>query len=422
MTDGVAKPASHDGAGVPSEMKAWPKTRSRGDAFPIVVHSHLRWAFVWQRPQQTHSRLARRHRVLFVEEPTLQARGLQDRLDITSPIENLWIVQPQLSPGPNVELRTRALLREAGQSIFKDSFANAVHWLYTPMMEPQIDEFSKPRAIVYDCMDELSQFAAPPLHLAERERRLLQRADLVFTGGYELGAAKSKLHSNVHVFGCGVDFDHFHQAATLDDPALDLEMIPRPRLGYIGVIDERLDYQLLRDLARANRSWSIVMVGPVVKVDPEGLPNEPNIVYLGPRDYSDLPSYARGFDACLMPFAMNAASFYINPTKTLEYLATGKPVISTPVRDVVRQFKDSVHIAQAAAFPTMVSRVLAGDRFDSKTGIERARASSWEKNISQMELYVAVAAAGPSGAKTRSRQSSARPAVEPRGARIGVPA
>ena len=422
MTDGVAKPASHDSAGSPSENMRSPRTRSCGDVFPIVVHSHLRWSFVWQRPQQTHSRLTRRHKVLFVEEPTLQATGLHDRLDVTSPIENLWIVQPQLSPGPNVELRTRALLREARQSIFKDSFANAVHWLYTPMMEPQIDEFGKPRAIVYDCMDELSQFAASPLHLAERERRLLQRADLVFTGGYELGAAKSKLHPNVHVFGCGVDFDHFHQAATLERPALDLEAVPGPRLGYIGVIDERLDYELLRNLARANRSWSIVMVGPVVKVDPAALPDEPNIAYLGAREYSALPSYARGFDACLMPFAMNAASFFINPTKTLEYLATGKPVFSTPVRDVVRQFKDCVHIADAGAFPATVSRVLAGERLDPTIGIERARASSWEKTVARMELYVSVAAADRFRPKTRSRQISARSAAESRGARVGVPA
>jgi glycosyltransferase involved in cell wall biosynthesis len=359
---------------------------------PIVVHSHLRWSFVWQRPQQTHSRLAAMRPVLFVEEPVDQIPGLRDALHLYSPLPNLWVVEPRVHPGPDSERRTLQLLREAGQGPLREAFRDAVHWLYTPSMEPQIDAFPPPSAIVYDCMDELSNFASPPPGLAEREARLLRRADIVFAGGYELGAAKSRLHENVHVFGCGVDFEHFHKAAANPEIPFDLALIPEPRLGYFGVIDERIDYDLVRDLARTDRSWSIVLIGPLAKVDPLSLPQEPNIVYMGPRDYAELPGYAAGFAACLMPFAMNDASYYINPTKSLEYLATGKPVLSTPVRDVVRQFHDVVHIADAERFPGMVRRVLAGELRGSEAGIEKARESSWEKTVALMTMYVSLAA------------------------------
>jgi glycosyltransferase involved in cell wall biosynthesis len=367
---------------------------------------------VWQRPQQTHSRLAQRHPVLFIEEPLPQAPGLRDALDVSSPLPNLWVVRPQVAPGPDAEERSLRLLREAGQGVLREAFRGAVHWLYTPSMESQIDAFPPARAVVYDCMDELSNFASPPPNLAERERRLLRRADIVFAGGYELGAAKSRLHENVHVFGCGVDFDHFRKAAGPAEIPFDLALIPGPRLGYFGVIDERLDYELIRDLARFDRSWSVVLIGPFAKVDPATLPQEPNLVYLGPRDYSVLPAYAAGFSACLMPFAMNAASHFINPTKSLEYLATGKPVVSTPVRDVVRQFRGMIHIAEAERFPGLVKRVLTGELPTSEAGLERARESSWEKTVAKMEMYVALAAA--------VRTPSEEPA--PRAVPIRVPA
>ena len=330
-----------------------------------------------------------------------------DRLDVTTSIENLWIVQPRLAPGPDVEDRVCRLLQNAGHGVFRPLFEDAVHWLYTPLMEPQIDQFPAPRAVVYDCMDELSKFAMASPRLAESEQRLLARADVVFAGGHELGAAKARLHSNVHVIGCGVDFEHFQKAASAS-PASDLAMLPAPRLGYIGVIDERLDYDLLRDLARELPEATIVMIGPVVKVDPSILPQERNIVYLGPRDYSSLPEYLAGMDACLMPFAMNEASYYINPTKTLEYLASGKPVVSTPVRDVVRQFRDVVHVTEAKRFPAEVRRVLSGERSDPAAGIERARHASWDKTVANMELFTGLALAR----RSRSRFRKSRPVAQ----------
>ncbi|HYX21254.1 MAG TPA: hypothetical protein VFA98_10465, partial [Thermoanaerobaculia bacterium] len=200
-----------------------------------MVHSHLRWSFVWQRPQQIHSRLARRHPILFVEEPARDEASARDRLDVTSPRPNLWVAQPRLAPGPDPEGRTRRILAEAARGPLRPHFSGALHWVYTPMMEGQVDLFAEPGAVVYDCMDELSKFAQAPPRLLENEARLLARADVVFAGGYELGAAKARRHPNVHVFGCGVDFEHFRRASEMPE-ADDLAMIPRPRLGYYGVI------------------------------------------------------------------------------------------------------------------------------------------------------------------------------------------
>jgi glycosyltransferase involved in cell wall biosynthesis len=372
--------------------------------FPIVVHSHLRWSFVWQRPQQTHSRLARHHPILFLEEPVFADSG-RTRLEISMPQENVWVGTPRLTSRDRVEEQVEGLVRQAAAGMLSKRFTGAVHWLYTPLMEQYIDAFPEPRGIIYDCMDELSNFAHASSKIGECERRLLARAHVVFAGGYELGEAKSRLHDNVHVFGCGVDFHHFHQAH-FAECAADLRSIPSPRLGYIGVIDERLDYDLLRSLASAHPDASIVMIGPVLKVDPVLLPIMPNVYYLGARDYSVLPEYLAGIDVCLMPFALNDASRFINPTKTLEYLASGRPVISTPIRDVVRQFQDEVRICDASQFPEEVRRILAGDRPNPLAGLQRAHDSSWEETVARMELLAAQAARSAWDAEQDSRRVS----------------
>jgi beta-glucosidase/6-phospho-beta-glucosidase/beta-galactosidase/glycosyltransferase involved in cell wall biosynthesis len=372
-----------------------PTARStpRPAGFPIVVHSHLRWSFVWQRPQQTHSRLAREHPVLFLEEPLWTEHGEPVRLQLSEPWINVTVAQPMLpfrlrDRSAEAEAATLSLLREALGGPLGRRFGGAVHWLYTPLMESQIAAFPDPSAVVYDCMDELSQFAFAPEGLIERERRLLERADLVFTGGYELFLSKRRLHHDVHFVGCGVDFEHFHQAANGIGVPADLAFIARPRLGYVGVIDERLDYDLLRELAAAHPEWSLAMIGPIVKVDPASIPRPRNVFYLGSRPYETLPSYLAGFDVCLMPFALNGATEFINPTKTLEYLATGKPVISTPIRDVVRNFGEVVHVAPRASFAECVSRVFEGERLNREAGLAVARSSSWQSVVSRMEQLV----------------------------------
>jgi glycosyltransferase involved in cell wall biosynthesis len=380
--------------------------------FPIVVHSHLRWSFVWQRPQQTHSRLAARHPVLFVEEPTRSSEADVDRLRIREAHPNLLVAEPCLSERAGTsrtdQQRVLTLLREALPAPIRARFARAAHWLYTPLMTPQVDAFPEPLAVVYDCMDELSKFDFASPEIPERERELIRRADLVFTGGYELYLSKRALHPRVRFFGCGVDFDHFRSAARADAPA-DLDAIRGPRLGYVGVIDERLDYELIRRVAEARPDCSVVMIGPVVKVDPAKLPRAANIHYLGARPYEQLPAYLSGFAVCLMPFAMNEASAFINPTKTLEYLATGKPVVSTPVRDVVRLFSEVVTVADQDSFPAAVESVLASGTRNPARAVEVSRGNSWERIVGEMELLVARIVQQRHAERRTGQQSWSRP-------------
>lgn len=209
-----------------------------------------------------------------------------------------------------------------------------VAWYYTPMAL----EFSghlRPVATVYDCMDELSAFAGAPAGIQEKERALLSRADVVLTGGRSLYEAKRALHRNVHECPSSVDVAHFGLARhPIPEPA-DQHGIPRPRIGFFGVLDERLDRELLGDIAQRSPGWQFLIIGPVAKIDASDLPSCPNIHYLGPKAYKDLPNYIAGWDVAMLPFARNEATRFISPTKTPEYLAAGRPVVSTSIADVV---------------------------------------------------------------------------------------
>jgi glycosyltransferase involved in cell wall biosynthesis len=247
------------------------------------------------------------------------------------------------------------------------------------------------RGVVYDCMDELSQFTGAPRQLIDNEKRLMQFADVIFTGGFEMGEKRKKIHDNVHIFGCGVEFSHFNKAA---DPKTnippDIDFMARPILGWFGVVDERVDYAMVGEMARARPEWSFAMVGPVVKVDPNLLPHSPNLFWMGRRDYQQLPHYCAAFDVCMMPFAMNASTQYINPTKGLEYMATGKPVISTPVKDVVRQWSDICHIVRHTdEFLAAADQVLRNpDKARLEKGLQLAKASSWENTVQTMQRLI----------------------------------
>lgn len=314
----------------------------------LVCFSHLRWRFVYQRPQHLMSRFATTYRVLYVEEavptddpaPWLEARH-EDGLQILVPH------LPTTCQGPAAVEAQRALLDCYLDKIQADEL---VAWYYTPMSLPFSDHL-KPRLTVYDCMDELSAFQGAPPALVEQERRLIARADVIFTGGVSLFEAKRKLHPNVHPFPSSVDIAHFAKARqSLPDPE-DQASLPRPRVGFFGVIDERLDTRLLEEAARQRPDWQFVLLGPVVKIDPAILPRRANIHYLGGKTYDELPHYLAGWDVALMPFALNESTRFISPTKTPEYLAGGRPVVSTPIADVVRTYGESgvVRIAHSPA-------------------------------------------------------------------------
>ncbi|HET9635609.1 MAG TPA: glycosyltransferase [Gemmatimonadaceae bacterium] len=365
---------------------------------PIIVQSHLRWDFVWQRPQQILSRLAEHRPVLFVEEPLFLDDVSAPRLDISVPHANVFRAVPRLPSAMRDDnergtAETRALVQNAispgGQ--LKRMFNNPVQWFYSPFTAPAMLGAFAEVAVVYDCMDELSQFRFAHPDLVRRERLLLANADVVFTGGYKLYESKRRYHHNVHFFGCGVDARHFGKARLSDTKVPDdVATLQQPVFGYFGVIDERIDYDLIRSLAENKPDASIVMVGPVVKVDPATLPQAPNLHWLGQRDYASLPAYVKGFTVCLMPFALNEATEFINPTKTLEYMAAGKPIVSTAVPDVVRNFTPVVQIARSAReFVALSSQAAVNpDKTLIAQGLEKAAAASWESIVAKMSALI----------------------------------
>ncbi|CAN5130456.1 glycosyltransferase family 1 protein [soil metagenome] len=310
----------------------------------LICFSHLRWNFVYQRPQHLLTRFSNHYRVFYVEEPVTDAQ--KDGYYITLSKENVWIVTPHLQADAEVhnhEARHKSILND----FFTDHELNEyIFWYYAPMALPVTEHF-KPVLTVYDCMDELSAFKFAPPTITEVEKELFKKAQLVFTGGYSLYLSKKNKHHNIHCFASSIDKEHFATARLQTTDPHDQAHIPHPRLGYYGVIDERFDIDLVREVALQKPDWHFILVGPTVKIDPATLPRFHNIHYLESKTYQQLPSYLSGWDIAIVPFAINESTRFISPTKTPEYLAAGKPVISTPIQDVVNPYGNNnlVHIA-----------------------------------------------------------------------------
>jgi len=355
---------------------------------PLVVFSHLRWNFVDQRPRHVMTRMGERREVLFVEEPVIEAG--EARLEITSVAPGVRVARPHLpDPGPSFGLaQERTLERLLSECLERDGIREFVAWLYTPMAI-HVARTLRPRGIVYDCIDELSAFHGAPPELVERERELLAHADVVFTGGPSLYRAKSRLHSFVRCFPSSVEVAHFARAATAIEPD-DQAALPRPRLGYCGVIDERFDAGIVRALAAAHPEWSVVMIGPVVAIDPESLPRAANLHDLGPRSYEQLPEYFSGWDVCLMPFAITDATRFLSPTQVLESMAAGKPVVSTPIPDVAEPYGDAVHLGEGPeGFVAACEQALSMPDPERTARESRARRvlqrTSWNETVRRMD-------------------------------------
>jgi glycosyltransferase involved in cell wall biosynthesis len=376
--------------GVPVESFAEPS--APGSERPsLICFSHLRWDFVFQRPQHLMSRFANDMTVVFWEEPIDIGRRETAFLQVREAegFENVRVVVPHLPEGISEERREASLKRllDAHVACLKGPL---VAWYYTPMMLA-FSRHITPDVTVYDCMDELSKFKFAPEHLLDFEQELIDRSDLVFTGGSSLFEAKKDRHPNVHLFPSSVDRAHFAKArGGLFDPA-DQEELPRPRLGFYGVIDERFDIELLDKIAQMRPDWSLVMVGPVVKIADEDLPRRPNIHYLGNKTYPQLPAYLAGWDVALMPFAMNESTQFISPTKTPEYLAGGKPVVSSPIKDVVRHYGhlEGVQIAgDADSFVAACEKALELARDPERKWLAEAdlllSATSWHTTQARM--------------------------------------
>lgn len=352
------------------------------NSYDLICFSHLRWDFVYQRPQHLLTRFASDHRVFVIEEPIFGDDG--PRLEVSERENGLRVVEPHLPHGTDVDAVMRDLIKSLAS---EQQLGDVVAWFYTPMMLRWADGL-EPKAVVYDCMDELSMFKGASPELIEREKELFDRADLVFTGGQSLFEAKRDKHPAVFAFPSSIDVQHFAQALSIDGEPADQKNIPHPRIGFCGVIDERTDIDLLGKIAELRPDFQYIMVGPIVKIDENDLPHRDNIHYLGGKDYKELPAYIGGWDAAMMPFAMNDSTRFISPTKTPEYLAAGQPVVSTPIRDVVRPYgeKGLVHIAATAdqfvnAIETALSQNMDAHR--SKAA-EHLSTISWDKTQSAM--------------------------------------
>ena len=355
----------------------------------VVCLSHLRWNFVFQRPQHLMTRCARERRVFFFEEPVFEP-DIQPQLRLQHH-EGVTVATPHLPTGID-DAACPALLRERLNGLLhQQNVHDYVLWYYTPMALAFSDHLA-PLAVVYDCMDELSAFKGAPATLTQREAELLQRASLVLTGGRALYEAKRHQHRNIHPFPSSVDAAHFGQARRhLEDPA-DQAGVPRPRLGFFGVIDERMDLDLIAGVAATRPDWHLIMLGPVVKIDSATLPQAANIHYLGAKRYDELPHYVAGWDVALLPFARNEATRFISPTKTPEYLAAGKPVVSTSIRDVVRPYGEQGLVRIADDVPSFVRACTSAMNEHASTRLTQAdaflRQTSWDGTWRRIRLLM----------------------------------
>lgn len=365
-------------------------------ATDLICFSHLRWNFVFQRPNHLMSHCARERRVFFVEEPEFDSAEAHSVVNEVQP--NLFVVTPRLPSGLGEEQVATEQRRLLFDLLVSQRIDAPLLWFYTPMALAFASAVPS-SLVIYDCMDELSAFHGAPARLRELERELFSRANLVFTGGASLYRAKRELHPDVHLFPSSVDVAHFSEARLALAEPVDQANIPRPRLGFFGVIDERMDLHLIDRLAEARADWQIVMVGPVLKIDGTRLPRRPNIHYTGQKSYAELPRYLAGWDVALMPFALNAATRFISPTKTLEYLAGGKPVVSTPINDVVSPYAEQglVRVARADDFAGAVEAAL-GEGMDADKAAKVAEflaRTSWENTWTRMSSLIEMKLATP---------------------------
>lgn len=354
----------------------------------IICFSHLRWNFVYQRPQHLLRRFASHSRVFFIEEPLYDADTAY--LDNSLSAEGVWIVVPHLQRGEKDPCKVQIQLLQEFFSYFK--VTEYICWYYTPMGLSISAELT-PLLTIYDCMDELSAFKNPPSGILEKEAELLKKADLVFTGGHSLYHAKKHTHARIYPFPSSIDKKHFAKARRIQSDPADQFTIPEPRIGFFGVIDERMDLGLLDDMAVLQPEWQFILVGPVVKIDPSDLPKRPNIHYLGGKDYKKLPEYLAGWDVAMMPFALNESTRFISPTKTPEYLAGGVPVVSTAIQDVVNPYGANglVYIASSAEdFVDGIAQQL-GKKHDAawlKKVDDFLEDNSWDTTVEKMTNHI----------------------------------
>lgn len=374
----------------------------------LVCFSHLRWDFVRQRPQHLMVRAAETYDVLFLEEPITGAVS-SPLLQVSCREPDVRVAVPVLPDGTDGPAALAAQRDLLDGWLAGDRRPIRVAWYYTPMAMPFSDHLAA-EIVVYDNMDELSAFRGASPEMLSNEDALFAAADLVFTGGMSLYRAKRHRHPRVMAFPSSIDAAHFAAArgGFAAEPA-DQAAIPRPRLGFFSVIDERTDLDLLARMAELRPDWQFVMVGPVVKIDPASLPERANIHWLGQKSYEELPAYLAGWDLGFMPFALNEATRFISPTKTPEYLAAGVPLLSTAIADVVSPYGENGLVEIAEGAEEMVLRaeaLMSRPRAPWLEAVDRhLRTCSWD--LTWGEMRAAIAEAERRGAVPAARGQAA---------------
>lgn len=356
----------------------------------ILCFCHLRWNFVYQRPQHIMSRLTADHRVFFIEEPVFDAHGADHYQIEEDRSSGVYVLTPHLAAGLEGSESNWRQANLLGFFLAGKGIERYICWYYSPMMLA-FSHHLEPMCTVYDCMDELSSFLFAPPALKQYEQALFERSDVVFTGGKSLYLAKRGQHENVQLYPSSIDKQHFLGARKGPDDPDDQSGIGWPRIGFYGVIDERLNIGLLEAVARMRPDWQFVLVGPTVKIEPGTLPRAENIHYLGPKTYGELPRYLAGWNIAMMPFALNDSTTYISPTKTPEYLAGGKPVISSSIADVVSSYGEAglVRIADSPGeFIDAAEHILGEGMPDGWLDkVDRfLMGLSWDKTVVEMKL------------------------------------
>jgi glycosyltransferase involved in cell wall biosynthesis len=358
----------------------------------LVCFSHLRWNFVYQRPQHLLSRAAQFERVFFLEEPVFD--GTTAALIKTETHCGVEVFVPHLPPNQEPEFINYQLRQLLDGFLKAHRFSELTFWYYTPMAL-SFSEHIEPDYCVYDCMDELSAFRFAPPELVLREKKLLDRCDVVFTGGHSLFEAKRHCHDNIHCFPSSIDKDHFGSARKLVNarqPA-DQAPIPEPRVGFFGVIDERMDLPLVGSLAAAMPDVQIIMLGPLAKISTADLPRAANLHWLGQKSYGELPSYLAGWRCGIMPFALNESTRFISPTKTPEYLAAGLPLVSTDIKDVTSPY-GTLGLVTIARTPAQFAEAVLETLQPGHEADRIARADqfladkSWDRTFSEMRAMM----------------------------------
>ena len=358
----------------------------------LLVFSHLRWDFVFQRPQHLLTRFSREFNVFFLEEPIHDVPENEESfLSISKRSDKLSVLVLHLPQGIDRKQSLRLQKETLKTFLANKQLSDFVFWYYTPMALEFSGDYN-PDVTIFDCMDELSAFKFAPTELIHLEKELLTRADVVFTGGQSLYEAKKHQHQNIHPFPSSIDKAHFGKARKLIDQPADQKDIQGIKFGFYGVIDERFDYELIGKAATLRPDWQFILIGPVVKIDPAVLPQNENIHYLGGKSYDELPAYLSGWDVAMIPFLLNESTRFISPTKTPEYLSAGIPVISSAIKDVVNPYgkKNLVSIvSNANEFVEAAEAALVAPREEWLAKVDNFLAKrSWDQTASDMMTHI----------------------------------